>query len=807
MDSFRKNIAQNLSDIDNPEVYSLNRWLNSLPIKECDADKIPDSKHKSTSLDTSLDSAKVPYGIFFYKGSNTNKNAYITFETVETTPVFFVFPEIETEFVEFSLFNYFLKKYDTVALNEIINIPDIKVKKLKALVYKVDLPQDYQKINLPSTDLTENVSENLINQSILEILSSEFLSEPNLITGNNDSVFLHNLQVNISEETTSKIENLSSNEPKKTIEDFNVKKNLSSEQPPISISEINLISDPIYNPEHKKLIRYLEPVYELTPALKSEILYNLPEYQKLGAEFLYANNFAFFNDSFELGKETQAVSALRMLLRTRNIQKVLIITNEYNDKLYKQNPLLGNQGLWQENLTILLHEYDFKFHTELSDFEKKNIFSHFIINGISYNIFEQIFNKGLFTHEELNLFDCIIFDDITFESLNLDCISLFEENSYENKLWFLSEFNSSELVKKISDLFPQRTLKEFGRESSEIDHIANKIFSYDFYLPLEKEFPEEECDLFEEAAKIKNTPDQKPKRTLQRLDQKKCNKANLLLHHLERVLDRNKRILVHFENDSRKIDQMAQLLEALKIKFVKFDSTDLSLNIENKLNQCCGSDEKMVYLSNLSPDEIDFTFPDVFHLINFDNSWNPLQRWKLEKVLDTPGVVCNYFYENSIEHELIAELTSDGLFDKNVIKVLPPEKFYKILDEKNSEKDLSTEKIDYTQHISSVFKLLEYVKLFLTNLGYDKLKTKASKSDQTYTINAKKISTGNEIRVEIIYSPHLNAMQINSILSEKSEDKPLLIITNGSISHSKVLLPPDVSLINGEMLSRYLELI
>ncbi|MFA8342001.1 MAG: hypothetical protein ACEPO8_03405 [Rhodothermaceae bacterium] len=796
MEFFRKNIAKNISHIEDPEIYALNRWLNSFPVNECEIDDLPESVNRFTSVNTQIPSARVPYGIFFYQGENDNKNAYITFNPVETLSVPCQIASPEVEFVEFSLFNFYLKKYNPFTFDEVNEIPDIKLKKLKALVYKVDFPQEHRDSKIQKIDFHENVSENLINDACSSVLHNTIQSLNKDENKGKSPQILHNLQVNFSENESEKPENPDENS---TIN-----------SPTHFLPEENLIADPVYNPEHRKLIRYLEPVYELTPELRAELLANLPDYQKTGTEFLYDNDFVFFNDSFELGKETQSVAALRMLLRTRKIQKVLIVTNEYNNKIYKQNPLICLKGLWQSILELLLNEYDFKFHNELSDLDKKNIFSNYIINGISYNTFEKSFNNGLFSHEELNLFDCIIFDDTTLENLNLGCISLLEENAYKNKLWFLSEFTSTNLSEKIAALFPQRKLMKFGRNGTEIDEINNKTFPFDFYLPLEEHnTPVPDNHIFAEEPATENallsrSEQVKLVKKLQQQpyckDHDNCSKTGLLVHHLERILNQNNRVVVYTQADSGKIDEIEKILQAYNFNYLKFNQRDPELNVVEKLSEIENDTEtKFVYLTNMDPQKAVFIFPEVSHIINFDNSWNPLRRWQLERTVENPLVIYNYFYENSIEHELISELAVKGFFDRNLIKTLSCEKLYNAIDNEN----INAGEIKNIE-IKSVIQLLDLTKELLTKLGYDTIKSKAGKVDLTYDLSAKSSLQNLGMNVKLIFSEHINSQQINQIINGKDSENPLLIITNGTLSHSKVLLPPDVSLVNGKLLLDYL---
>jgi len=784
LESFRKKIAKNISNIDNPEIYQLNPWLNSFPVNECGIENLLESVNRFNSVNTQILAPKAPYEIFFYNEKNNNKNTCITFEKLQIFLFSCQINKQETDFIEFSLFNFYIKKYDLFTFITKDEISDIKLKKLKVLVYKVDFPQDYVSNKTEKIIFTENVSENLINDFVSDVLYQKVSSVNNIKEESKKRHLEHKLQVNISG---------------KEIQNEKNQKNKSL----FFIPEENLIADPVYN---------LEPVYDLKSELKEEMLSNLPDFQKKGAEFLYKNDFVFFNDTFELGKETQAATALRMLLRTRKIQKVLIVTNEYNEQIYRQTQLICLKGLWESILEISLNEYDFKFHQNLSNFEKKNIFSNYVINGISYNTFENSFSNGLFSYEKINLFDCIIFDDTTYKNLQYGYITLLETNSYKNKLWFLSEFSSEGLSEKITSLFPERKLACFGRKASQISETNTKTYVFDYYLPFEENnMPIDDKYIFLEESVTENDISNSSKMTkfIKEFQKQQpycknlrhCNKTGLLVHHLKRILDRNNKVLVYTQANSNKIDEIEKILIKYNFNYIKFDQFDKDLNLAKKFEEFENFYKKVVYLTNLDPHTTSFVFPDTSHVINFNNSWNPLNRWQIEKNVENPIVVYNYFYKNSIEQELVSELQVKGLFDRNLIKALSSEKLYQIINSQNF-KNIFAE----TVKIENIIELLYLTKQLLTKLGYDKINAKAAKVNFIYDLEVKSSAINYCLIIKLVYSNNLDSRKINNIISEKKSEKPLIIITNSTISHSKLLLPPDVSLINGKLLLNYLNL-
>lgn len=899
MNSIRKNIAKSISEVDLPEIYSLNRKINAGPTEKFEIPVCMTHIDRTVAASYTISAPNIPFGIYFYQGVSDQRNAYITFENIKAVPFFFDFTPPKTESFEFSKFVVFFQQIELLNIDEVVESSDVKIPKLKALVYNVDLPLTEVKIAAAKFKLKSEVSHDLIEEFLPEIITPQLLPKVSDIEVEDHIDILNNLQVKISgdklldkECSTASIVSDNTLAEEEFVSTATISSNILSEKYFVSIaatsenfftedktitatdisdnafvdkllypkilqlkiqewkeskqsvltnieikeipivSDSNLISDPATNLEHKQLAKFLEPVYELTPEMKENILKVLPDYQKAGAEFLYKNDFALFNDAFEIGKESQAIVALRMLLRVRKIKKILILTNNYNNNICKHTPLISHCGLWQEKLNILLNEYQFKFHDNLDESTKKEIFRQHIINGISYETFEEGFINGMFNHDDLNLFDCIIFDDTSHNILTLNCVSLLEANAYENKLWFLSDIVSDELKEKIEEIFPERKLEVFGRNIKEIEELKHQTIAYDYFLPMDEDNQELELQINTEGReKIDNLfgvgnyfriqPNafqliQESQRTTNFVfDKLESAKTSLLIHHLNHILSQNDRVLIYSQFDKGGIQEVETIVKSLNYSYIKFGYSDSYEEIQNKIKHCEKSEDKIIYLVNMKPNKINFIFPKVHHLINFDNWWNPLTRWKLEKQMDTsnehPVVVYNYYYNNSIETKLMLDLTSKGLLDRNVIFPLTPDKLNNMFDESywanffNIEYNIVKKQVDFTEEVDSVMQLIELVRLLLNKLGYDLIKARAFSEDETYELMAESSAGHYYLNVKTICSKHINSQFINDLLESKPVDQPMLIITNGTISHSKVILPPDVSLINGTLLSSYLE--
>jgi len=165
------------------------------------------------------------------------------------------------------------------------------------------------------------------------------------------------------------------------------------------------------------------------------------------------------------------------------------------------------------------------------------------------------------------------------------------------------------------------------------------------------------------------------------------NKSNLLRYHLDRVLDRNNRILIYSQFDAMGLIKIQDILQEIGIRFIKVCLKDSPQDIQKKINSVLNKNEKLVYLANINPKTTKLHFPEVSHLINFDDWWNPVTRRTIEEKLipnnGTDITIYNYFYKDTLESRLINEMASIGITDKSLTDNINAEKFNQLFDKKN----------------------------------------------------------------------------------------------------------------------------
>lgn len=441
-----------------------------------------------------------------------------------------------------------------------------------------------------------------------------------------------------------------------------------------------------------------------SPSVKIEIKSDIPLYLKEGAEFLLNSKLAFFYDEFELGKELQAVIALKNLIVNNILKKVLIITEQVKNRFVNLNADSITSGLWQNNFSLYAPDIQFQFHETLENINKTDDLRQNPVTGLTYDVYEECCNTGILSREKLNLYDCIILDDVsktTFLNESSKCIYGKIDSSY---LWILSDFDNPSLSDKIKQLFPNKTVDFFGRKKNSSGIISPLIQSYNIFLELDEQNIFLADRIYNDGRKkleelltsgnlsriIPNaaqTVQEMQRLTNFILGTNSGNKTNLLRYHLDRVLDRNNRILIYSQFDAMGLTKIQDILNEIGIRFIKISFTDSPQDIQKKINGEINANEKLIYLANINPKTIKLNFPEVSHLINFDNWWNPVTRRTIgEKLISNNGksiTVYNYFYKNTLESQLFNEMTSSGITDKSLPDNLSAENFNQIFDEKS----------------------------------------------------------------------------------------------------------------------------
>lgn len=848
--ALRKKTARALSKVDMPETYLLNRFLHTAKEKRIEIDGIISFVQEPPLSTLAIDEAVTDHIIYFTNGISKSNVSYYTFTVPKINFRFFEFPipnnspeEWERLKPTYHNLNDLLLTSgdDSISFAEDI-FPSVKIYLLKtpqlsSSTSDISLWENEISVQHHETDIELPATENYISKFIPKIKkisllnSNDFLSDTYIL---DNKKFELNVKVPAPQIQVLNSLQITNDYPMMDYKNLGLVESstFSLKVDELSVDRKELKDNLLSSKSIPDLKHFLEPVYELSEEVMSEILFSLPEHQQTGAKFLFHSKFALLSDEPELGKEVQAVMALKMLIRIRAARRVLIVTSRFKEFNLQNGGGSVFKSIWEANLSLLSDAFAYKFYDNSADLFTSEEFNNYLIHGVNYDLLEEAFIKGSLPENIQNNFDCILFDDFSSEMLSLDAVKLFMKSESSKYFWILSDLANDTLKEKLEKLSGENQLQILER-SKELLGTSEVYFNYS--IKVDDEIRSTLKDIFNEGKK--KLDDLVQFGNLLRIQpnafqvineiQKIGNfnngnhegaKTELLKYHVKKILNRNDRILIYSQFEKSGLIEISEILDELNIKHVAFRQMDSQKDIEEKLKLCESHSGKLIYITNIKPNGIKFNFPKVSHLINFDNWWSPATRWQLESKLQKDGKplsVINYFIDKSAETRLYFELSGLGLTDKNIIDTIQPDKFYQIYDDKywgnffELSYDIFTSKSGYDYSIDNMIELVNKSKLFLRGLGYGIITSQASLKNNIYNLTGQISENGKVVSVvaKCIYANHLNSEFIKTMIYTLDEgaDK-IFIITNGNISHSNLILPYNVSLIDGKQLKKYLEL-
>lgn len=840
-----------LGIIDLPKIHTLNEKLFELPkLFPVNLGKFISETNEINLMKPKVEKVHSEENFFFVSEEETSK---IDFRiSVDSSKIEFNIP-VDLHKIEFKIpVSFESLEFGFLVSTEAIQIDmESKVHQVgfdfDVKTYSLDLDKSSVKILKVSTEFQEPTTEELSSKFIPEIQKINLLTEEDILDSENlvqesssiNDVVLEKVPLENIYETVS----LTNDFPMMMYQNFDFEKikyysiqNLNFVQPNYENDLPDLISKSAIDREQSNLKNLLEPTFELPVEIKDEILAQLSDYQREGAEFLYHHHFAMHNDCFELMKEVQALKAMKMLLKSRAIKKALIITNKYKASTGFSNSNNLTQSIWQHYLGKTFPDMETNLVKEIKDFDIKSLKSQ-IISIVTDEVLETMVRKRDITIQDLGRFDCIVFDNLIVGQNESKLLNIIGKNLNFKYIWYLNDCKNQFAEESYSKAFPHFELQKFGRD---IEAVKGKLplrNSFDCFMELDKSNIDT-ADVIEEKGKLDldnllevgNLLRFQPNvfRILHDIqsgtnfikDSNSGNKAKLLKYHLQSILTAHDRLLVYSQFNKNGLVQVEEILENLKIKYFKFTITDNEEDVKRKLKEA-NNFEKVVFLTNLKPKSIKFKFHEVYQIINFDNWWNPLTRWSLESKLENSKCKCisvyNYYYKDTLEFKLIKDLDQKGLRDYNVVANIPTEGFYRIYDESDwcklfeIKNSIFQSKVDYKLNISTLHEIAEKSEIFLNKLGYKNVLRSDNPKSNLSILNASanQKSDENELVVFSIFAQHIGEKYLNKILPDirsLSRETKILIITNGTIDTQTQLIPTNVSIIDGDLFKNYIDI-
>ncbi len=591
--------------------------------------------------------------------------------------------------------------------------------------------------------------------------------------------------------------------------------------------------------------KILQPVIEITDEEKRDITNKFYPYQIEGADFLLEHKTAVLNDELGMGKSAQAIAAIKILFRKKEIKSVLIITNRN---------FIGDRAIFRSTGSFSGWEGEFqKFAPGITtiqlDNNKNKIKSLFEKQSQVYIVSYQLINELIFaeilTEKKLSIFDCIVYDDIELIGGHETKLNRLLKLFHAKYSWFLSCQPKSVLEEKIgSKLLPEYYLR---RRKEDISEQLPDLVRQDIWFDLnDQQSKEYEQALFYAQSQLLDVletgnPYRFQAKVFFSLHQLKqitnfpaaninSHKADLLILQLTALKNSGQQAVIFSQYDKFGTQKLMELFKKEKIKHVCFlpgMSPDESEDVIRKFEK----DKSITVLiagmqATLSKQHL----TNASYIIHLDQWWVPTTQWNLdEKINGIDGSkstinVYAYFTKNTVEEKLRNILLQNGLLIENFTATLGAEAFTKLITE-NEWLEIFNLPIDEARKIEQEAplellkkltpkKLLEKVQLLFFNVGYKNIKIEDNVSDNVYILRGtytKKSHKINTIVQCIFNAKKISYSEINNFIKSINDEEnvqKIFIFTLFPIKDdpNHKFSAENVTIINVEQLAIYLRL-
>ena len=739
--AFRKYIAKSISAIDNAEIYPWHGWLKRALNERQSIGEIAVYMDNTDFIDLRLNPALIDYVFLFNTIGKQEGINYVKFDRVKTNPIFYTFYKSRINAFGFEPIKTTVSNLPELRIDpSIVSEPNFKKYEVIGKVEEVrifdELPkvmqEDYSQVDVVLNNYDFNFDEissiDCLSQFIPKVKKYSLLSEKDLMVINASTVFIdRSIDIEFEKVEVKSVRNaeLYYDAPMMSYNNVNLKKvnafsfsniNLSNE---INIEIIenehsvvngfnkirntsNLIANAESNLKQKNLLKYLEPRTELSKNEIDETLSDLNEFLQEGCNFLFNSETALLPYKYETDKELQVVYALKLLNKIRAARKTLMLVSDedFTRVCYYDKKLIS--GSWNYVFAKHAKEMSTHFIDEYSPSMVKDDAFQPGITCMSFNTLKQLITKRVISKTDLMLFDVMIFTDINTEICEDKLFKSIIAKIDLKRTWMLVNNDEAEINSWLVSLFKNSDLKMISRESKTNDEHIPVRNEYNYFFKLDDVLKSQYDQAMEDGTNriamvldsgnlLRFQPNvfqlfhQLQQATNFINDTLESSKAELMIVHVQKVLKSNDRLLIYSQFDNHGLKRIQQILENLQIPSMRFDSSDSSKQTREKLVKGSDQNGKLVYLTNLKPKALQFNFPNVSHIIHYDNWWNPYSRWEIESKLSPKEgsriFIYNYYYADTFEGKIARKIMEYGSLEIDPIFNTTPEQFYSIINE------------------------------------------------------------------------------------------------------------------------------
>lgn len=802
---------------------------------------IEDNKKNKVKKQLSPDTRNIP--VAFYNGQDAEhfiQSIAFSIKDIEEKNIDISIPLRNTDNVDISIP---VRNINTVEYQ--IDLPDIidHLSRLKPKVYDVALLNTFDNLNLEGKefqvkiDLLDSVPEtflrNIAEVEGIRIISPPFSGEIKAPAVKNDyakEIVLGRQKIMKADITGLQNKN---NFIVSLKYDYAVSQNPAAEKHSkhLDIESINKILQPVINlneDEQEEIFKYLYP------------------YQKEGVEFLSENQRALLIDELGLGKTLQAITAIKYLIRKREIKTALIISNDYfsgnkefNDKTYSYDGWEGQIRKFAGDITSMVLNSD-PANVIKSMGQPVQIFI------IPYSVIFKDTHNEIIKSDKFKNIDCICLDDAETVVSSYSKFEKIIKASGSKFLWLLSNSPDEQFQKKMSADFNINSV--LSRSKEKVNDQMPSLIRQDFWCELDKkQFTEYDQALFQVKSQIDDVlstgnPYRLQAKVFTLLHQLKqitnfyseekiSNKAKLLLRHLESIIKFDSRVVIFSQYDKFGTQKLTELFKQKNVPFISYSPSMSLAEIEKSVKKFKNDKSIKVFLINTQADITNINFSGIEYIIHFDQWWIPTKQWQLEDKItrnnsNQNGVnVISYLTRNTIDEKLYVKLLEKDLLSKNLIDTLGAITFSKLFSENDwldvfdfpAEKKYKEESLSaYSEKIKSLSPeiVIEKLMQLFSNLGYKSVEKKEIEKKHQYEIKGSFEKEKQKIELIVYCYPtnkKLDQVVIDKIskdAADKLSGKKVLIVTLSQYNYeTKSFLPDNLTIMNLSIVSKYFQML
>jgi len=460
--------------------------------------------------------------------------------------------------------------------------------------------------------------------------------------------------------------------------------------------KIKTLKDPKNTKDVIKLL--LKNTFKVDWGKREDLSIVLTKSEEENSKFLAEHDRALLTKELGLGTTKETISALQFLFLNKIIQSSLIVVpDEMIGNEGDENQLEANLG-WIENIRQYCPELSCSVIRGPDDQRLDAWNKSALIYLTDYNTVVKDYHMKILESSRLSKFDCIVMDEIQ----NVLDESV-EKEEFLRKInprvfWALSSIVDKNLLIDIDNALSNGIVveKQKVQQCSEVLDEHSGLVHNEYWLePNEHqkvEYKETISDCRKELRKVLES--ENPFRfqsniftQLHKLFQVEnfahghdtSPKTDLLLQHLN-ILKRNgKKVIIISQYDREGTKKIERLLDQSEIKYSTAPASLSADEMQKAIKLFKENDSITAFLTNAKEVRLDFGDFLVPYIIKFDTWWNPTMIWQLEDLFKITENelqkrslnVFSYKMYNTIDADIKNILTKKGLFDKNIVSVMP----------------------------------------------------------------------------------------------------------------------------------------